>query len=87
MVVHKHLLGGRNMISKDELISEAMSLPVEIRLQLVERLLKSLNPSHRDIDELWAAEAERRIAEIENGEVETVSGEEVFHKLHARLKK
>lgn len=75
------------MISKDELISEAMSLPVEIRLQLVERLLKSLNPSHNDIDELWAAEAERRVAEIENGEVETVSGEEVFHKLHARLKK
>jgi len=75
------------MISKDKLISEAISLPVEIRLQLVEKLLESLNPSHKDIDELWAIEAERRVAEIEKGEVETVSGEDVFRKLHNRLKK
>jgi len=75
------------MISKEKLISEAISLPVEIRLQLVERLLESLNPSHKDIDELWAIEAERRVAEIEKGEVKTVPGEEVFRKLHDRLKK
>ena len=75
------------MISKDKLISEAISLPVEIRLQLVEKLLESVNPSHKDIDELWAIEAERRVAEIEKGEVKTVPGEEVFRKLHNRLKK
>ena len=75
------------MISKDELISEAISLPIEIRLQVVEKILESLNPSHKDIDELWAIEAERRVAEIEKGEVETVPGEEVFRKLHDRLKK
>ncbi len=75
------------MISKDELISEAISLPIEIRLQLVEKILESLNPSHKDIDELWAIEAERRVAEIDKGEVETVPGEEVFRKLHDRLKK
>ncbi len=75
------------MISKDELISEAVSLPVEIRLQLVERLLESLNPSHKDIDKLWATEAERRVAEIDKGAVKTVSGEEVFRKLSSRRKK
>lgn len=75
------------MISKEQLISEAISLPVDIRLQLVERLLESLNPSHKEIDELWAIEAERRVAEIERGEVKTVPGEEVFRKLHSRLKK
>lgn len=74
------------MTSKDELISEAISLPVEIRLQLVEKLLQSLNPSHKDIDELWAVEAERRVGEIERGEVETVPGEEVFRKLRERRK-
>ena len=75
------------MTSKEKLISEAISLPVEIRLQLVEKLLESVNPSHKDIDELWAIEAESRVAEIEKGEVETVPGEEVFRKLHNRLKK
>jgi putative addiction module component (TIGR02574 family) len=75
------------MISKDKLISEAISLPIEIRLQLVVKILESLNPSHKDIDELWAIEAERRVAEIESGEVETVPGEEVFRKLQDRLKK
>jgi putative addiction module component (TIGR02574 family) len=75
------------MISKDKLISEAISLPVEIRLQLVEKLLESLNPSHKDIDELWAIEAESRVAEIEKGEIETVAGEEVFRELHNRLEK
>ncbi len=75
------------MISKDKLISEAISLPIEIRLQLVEKILESLNPSHKDIDELWAIEADRRVAEIDKGEVETVPGEEVFRKLQNRLKK
>lgn len=32
------------MISKKELITESISLPVEIRLQLVERIFESLNP-------------------------------------------
>jgi len=75
------------MISKDKLISEAISLPIEIRLQLVEKLLKSLNPSHKDIDQLWAIETERRVAEVEKGEVKTVPGEEVFRRLHSRLEK
>jgi putative addiction module component (TIGR02574 family) len=74
------------MISKDELMSEAVSLPVEIRLQLVEKLLESLNPSHKDIDKLWATEVERRIAEIDRGEVKTVAGDDAFRKLHDRLK-
>jgi len=75
------------MISKDQLISEAVSLPVEIRVQLIERLLESLNPSHKDIDGLWAIEVERRVTEIDNGEVKTVPADEVFRKLHNRLKK
>ncbi len=75
------------MISEDELMSEVVSLPVEIRLQLVEKLLESLNPSHKDIDKLWATEAERRIAELERGEVKTVQENDVFRKLHDRLKK
>lgn len=75
------------MISKEQFIHEAVSLPVEIRLQLVERLLQSLNPSHQEVDELWAAEAEWRVAEIEEGEVNAVPGGVAFRKLLERRKK
>jgi putative addiction module component (TIGR02574 family) len=75
------------MTSKEDFISEAISLPIDIRLQLVEKLLESLNPSRQDIDELWAIEAERRVAEIEKGEVKTIPGDAVFQKLHNRRKK
>jgi putative addiction module component (TIGR02574 family) len=75
------------MISTEELISEATSLPVDIRVQLVEKLLQSLNPTEKEIDELWAVEAERRMQEIENGTVKTVPGDEVFKKIRDRLAK
>ena len=73
------------MLTKNELINEAISLPVELRAQLIEKLLKSLNPLQDEIDRLWAIEAERRVAEIETGQVQTISGEEVFEKLRKRL--
>jgi putative addiction module component (TIGR02574 family) len=56
------------MLKTDELLNEAISLPVELRAQLVDALLRSLNPAQAGIDESWAAEAERRIAEIEAGQ-------------------
>jgi len=75
------------MISTEELISEAVSLPLDIRLQIVERLLHSLHPTQKDIDELWAAEAERRVKEIESSTVKPVPGDEVFRKIRDRLAK
>jgi len=75
------------MISTEELISETVSLPVDIRIQLVERLLQSLNPSQKDIDEIWAIEVERRVQQIDAGKVKLVPGEEVFKKIRDRLSK
>ncbi|MEW6586619.1 MAG: addiction module protein [Nitrospirota bacterium] len=68
-----------------ELFDEAISLPIEIRTQLVEKLLLSLNPSQKEIDKLWAKEAEKRVQEIRSGKVKTISGEKVFRKIRNRL--
>jgi len=73
------------MLKTDELIKEAVSLPVEIRARLIDKLLKSLNPAQEQIDKMWATEAEKRVGEIKNGEVDTISGEEVFKKIKNRL--
>lgn len=73
------------MLEAEELIKEAVSLPVELRARLVDELLKSLNPPQAAIDELWAAEAERRVSEIESGKVKPIPGEQVFEELRKRL--
>jgi len=72
------------MIKSQELFDEAVSLPVEIRTQLVDKLLRSLHPVQKEIDELWAAEAEKRVEEIKSGKVKTIPGDEVFKKILSR---
>ncbi len=73
------------MIKTKELFDEAISLPVEIRTQLIEKLLRSLNPTQKEIDKVWAKEAERRVEEIRSGKVKTIPGEKVFKKIRDRL--
>jgi putative addiction module component (TIGR02574 family) len=73
------------MIKTKELFDEAISLPIEIRMQLVEKLLRSLNPTQKEIDKLWAKESERRIEEIKSCKVKTIPGEKVFKRIRDRL--
>lgn len=75
------------MIKTDELISEAISLPIDIRTQLINRLLVSLNPERRDIDKFWMKEAEKRLKDIKTGKVKTVPGEQVFQEIKERFQK
>lgn len=71
--------------TNDRVVEEALSLPSDIRISLVEKLLMSLNlPVDEEIDRLWAEEAERRVSQIEEGRAELVSGEEVFAKIRAK---
>lgn len=65
----------------DRVVEEALSLPADARLNLVERLLASLNlPVDEEIDRLWAEEAERRVSQIEAGEAKLVPGKDVFRR-------
>lgn len=66
-------------IATKKVFDEALSLPAENRVSLIEKLLTSLNlPTQPEIDHLWAEEAERRISQIDKGEVRLVPGEKVF---------
>ena len=69
----------------DRVTEEALLLPVEARLGLVEKLISSLNlPVDEEIDRLWAEEAERRVTRLEAGEAKLIPGEEVISKIRAK---
>jgi len=72
----------------DDIIKDALSLPPGERAMLADHLLESLDwEKQKEIDALWAQEAERRSKEIDDGVVTPVPGEEVLSRLRARYKR
>lgn len=67
------------------LIDEAVSLPVEQRVLVVDALLQTLNRPDSGIDCEWADLAQRRLSELREGNVQAVPGEQVFQKLRKRF--
>lgn len=69
-------------IALEKVIDEALLLPADARVGLVDKIIESLNlPTRPEIDRLWAEEAERRVKQIDQGQVELIPGEDVFTKI------
>lgn len=64
----------------EALEAEALHLPPADRARLVERLIANLD-ADPEVEEAWAAEVERRQAQIDSGEASWLSGPEVLAKL------
>lgn len=72
----------------DKVLNDVLSLPADARMSLVEKLLSSLNlPIQAEIDRLWAEEAERRVSQIDQGDVKLIPGEEVFAKIRRKYRR
>jgi len=85
---HPRVEDQKSVGSYEKIAGDVLSLPADLRMILIEKLLVSLNlPIQADIDRLWGEEAERRVAQIAEGEVEPISGEEVFAKLREQYKR
>jgi putative addiction module component (TIGR02574 family) len=76
-----------NMIKINEIISEVSSLPVDIKTEIIEKLLNDLMATDKNIDKIWAKESERRLSEIRSGKVKTIPSEEVDKEIQKILKK
>ncbi len=76
------------MLSVEELMKEALSLPSASRALLAEKLVESLEG---DVDEslqkFWTTEAKKRRDEIRSGEVKPISGEEALVEVRRLLDK
>jgi putative addiction module component (TIGR02574 family) len=69
-----------------ELKKKAAQLSDPERAELALSLIESLDgPADPDVEETWRQEIERRIGQIERGEVQLISGDEVFARLRRRL--
>lgn len=68
-----------------KIIDEAVSLPLEERVFVVDSLLRSLNQPDAEIDRQWVVIAKKRLAELRSGVVEPVPGEKVFEKIQKRF--
>ncbi len=70
-----------------DIMERAEMLPIDLKLELVDRLLESISPSQKEIDELWKVEIERRVEEVRSGKVKTIPGEQVFEEIRNRFGK
>jgi putative addiction module component (TIGR02574 family) len=71
-----------------KVLDEVLQLPADARVNLVEHLLTSLNlPTQPEIDRLWAEEAEKRIAQIDKGEIKLVPGKKVFSNIRKKYRR
>jgi putative addiction module component (TIGR02574 family) len=71
-----------------KILDEVLQLPADARVNLVEQLLTSLNlPTQPEIDQLWAEEAEKRIAQIDKGEIKLIPGRKVFSNIRKKYRR
>lgn len=74
-------------MSSKELLEAALALPLEERARLASEIIASLDgPPDSGTQEAWALEIARRIRELEEGGVQTVSWAEAEKRIRERLR-
>lgn len=77
------------MTTATEVLDAALVLPDRERARIAERLLSSLDKESQpalEVELAWQAEVERRLAEIDRGEVQCVPWEEVRDRLREKYR-
>lgn len=72
----------------EEMAAEAMKLPLRDRVKLAQRLASSLDDQvESNVEELWLAEAERRLEELRTGNTEGIDIAEALARARRDLKR
>lgn len=62
------------------LLDDVLALPVNKRIEVVEKLLQSLDMPNKQIEEVWAKEADSRVESYDDGRLDSLSADEVLKK-------
>ena len=68
------------MAATDNILKEALMLKPSEKAQLIDKLISSLDKPDKEIDELWAKEAEDRMDAYDQGKIKAISLEKVLQK-------
>jgi putative addiction module component (TIGR02574 family) len=76
----------------DQLSADAMRLPLRDRVRLARQLVSTIDEEVEPVDEteieaLWFAESERRLAELHSGKVTGINAEDAFRNAREALKR
>lgn len=63
----------------NEIIQEDINLKPQEKYLIIESLILSLNEPDKDIEKIWIEESQKRLDEYKNGNLKTLSFEEVFN--------
>jgi len=75
-------------INLDQLTADAMKLPLRDRVQLAQRLVSTIDDEvEANTEELWFAEAERRLDELRSEKVQGIDSEDTFRAAREVLKR
>jgi putative addiction module component (TIGR02574 family) len=72
-------------LTYEQIAAEALQLSAEQRADLADKLWISVDTPEA-VAAAWDAEVERRVAQLDSGEVETVPFEHVLAELRAKLR-
>jgi putative addiction module component (TIGR02574 family) len=72
-------------ISAEQVEAEALQLPAPQRARLAERLIASLDED-ADHERAWAEEVQRRLTELQGGQVQAIPATDVLTEARARLR-
>ena len=64
----------------NNILKDALTLKPSQKAELIDRLLSTLDKPDREIDKLWAKEAEDRIDAYDRGKIKAVPLEKVLEK-------
>lgn len=70
-----------------EILDVVDSLPIDMKLEIIDHLLESISPRSKEVDEAWKDEVERRIDEVESGAVKLIPLEEVRNRLGKKYRR
>jgi hypothetical protein len=71
----------------NDLFSIIENMPIDVKTALIEKMLASIHPLQKDVDEEWIEEVEERIREIKVGSIQLIPGDQVFKEVEDRYKR